>query len=252
MVAAVPSRAYDHPLQSWPKPLAAFIWERSEDSPAMPVSITCPECDNSFQVKDDLVGRRIRCPKCSAVLTVPDEDEALSRRSLREEETLPRRPRGRPRRRPAGSRRLLLVLGVGGAILIPLVTAAVVGVIFFLRPSTNLGSDLRLPGLSAVLDNPRVTEDNFDRVKEDMTREQAEAILGPGEQIPRTEIYPILKKPTPAKVTTRSTVVKWKNGSDTILLEWSASGTLVWSAYVRDAGNGLPPRSRPLGFPKLE
>jgi hypothetical protein len=108
------------------------------------------------------------------------------------------------------------------------------------------------PGLHSIADNSKVTEENFDRVKKEMSLEQVEAILGPGERIPRTEIYKILHQPTPKKVTDKTTVVKWKNGGDTIILEWVADGTIVWNSYVRDQGQGKPPLSRGLGFPRLQ
>ena len=48
----------------------------------MPIPVTC-DCGRSMRVKDDVAGRKIRCPCCSAVLTVPKpepdaEEEALN------------------------------------------------------------------------------------------------------------------------------------------------------------------------------
>jgi hypothetical protein len=83
-----------------------------------------------------------------------------------------------------------------------------VGLILYLRQGGKVGLDTGIPGLSSIVDNPKVTEENFDRVKKEMSREQVEAILGPGKRIPRTEIYKILHKPTPKKVTDKTTVVK--------------------------------------------
>jgi hypothetical protein len=242
----------------------------------MPVFVACPDCENHFKVKDELVGRKIRCPKCAAVLTVADEEESAAPRSNSGEEP---RSRFKPRKKPAGRRGLLIGL-VGGGVLLLFLGVGLVGLVLYLRQSgkggadastrgpdtTNRGVDTTnrvsdagtripdagIPALRGVADNPKVTEENFDRVKKEMSREQAEAILGPGEKIPRTEIYKILQQPTPARVTDKTTVVKWKNGGDTILLEWTADGGLVWSSYVRDQGPGKPPKSRGLGFPRLE
>ena len=36
----------------------------------MPISISC-DCGRSLRVKDDLAGRKIRCPECAAVVVVP-------------------------------------------------------------------------------------------------------------------------------------------------------------------------------------
>ena len=38
----------------------------------MPITFSC-ECGKTLRVKDDLAGRRVRCPDCQEILTVPDE-----------------------------------------------------------------------------------------------------------------------------------------------------------------------------------
>lgn len=271
----------------------------------MPVSVECPECENRFKVKDELAGRKVRCPKCATVVTVAaeEEEEVPARKQPRDVESgasrrrdggKEPRPRGKSRKREAASGRGLLIgLVAGGGVLL-LVAVGVVVLIFNPPWGGKANSDKGTPGNQAAADkgkgttdkakgttdnpkgttdtpknttdkakgntdnpkgsadNPKVTEDNFDRVQKGMSREQVEEILGPGERIPRTEIYKILQQPTPAKVTTKTTVVKWKNGGDTILLEWTADGAMVWTSYVREQGNGNPPKSRFLGFPKLQ
>lgn len=47
----------------------------------MPISLTC-DCGRALRLKDELAGRKIRCPSCNVSLTVPKpetsaEDEAL-------------------------------------------------------------------------------------------------------------------------------------------------------------------------------
>jgi hypothetical protein len=49
----------------------------------MPIAVTC-DCGRAMRVKDEVAGKKVRCPGCSAVLTVPKpeapkdaEDEAL-------------------------------------------------------------------------------------------------------------------------------------------------------------------------------
>jgi hypothetical protein len=37
----------------------------------MPISLNC-DCGRALRVKDELAGRRVRCPVCQAVLTVPE------------------------------------------------------------------------------------------------------------------------------------------------------------------------------------
>jgi predicted Zn finger-like uncharacterized protein len=235
----------------------------------MPITVACPDCENHFKVKDELVGGKIRCPKCASVVTVADEEEIPVRKQ----------PRSKARKKAAGGRGLLIGLGVGIGVLVLFLGVGTVALILYLRQGGKAGSDtekagadtskgrtdtgkgsdtrqagpnLVVPILGGVGDNPKVTEDNFDRVTKEMSREQVEAMLGPGERIPRTEIYKILHQPTPAKVTDKTTVVKWRNGSDTILLEWLPEGTIIWSSYVRDQGPGKQPKSKGLGFPRLE
>lgn len=41
----------------------------------MPIALSCP-CGRALRVKDALAGKRIRCPECSQVLSVPELDAA--------------------------------------------------------------------------------------------------------------------------------------------------------------------------------
>jgi hypothetical protein len=77
----------------------------------MPIEFTCGDCDRPIRVKDELAGKRIKCPGCSEVLTVPEEDAPppqkksaglrasagpASRRREDDDDAPPRRPtRGR-------------------------------------------------------------------------------------------------------------------------------------------------------------
>ena len=38
----------------------------------MAIKVTCQQCGKVLRVRDELVGRRGRCPGCGAVITVPD------------------------------------------------------------------------------------------------------------------------------------------------------------------------------------
>lgn len=42
----------------------------------MPISLTCPECFKMFSLKDEFAGKKLRCPKCSAVITAPEAPAA--------------------------------------------------------------------------------------------------------------------------------------------------------------------------------
>jgi hypothetical protein len=79
----------------------------------MPISLSCA-CGRALKVKDELVGKKIRCPECKDVLTVPAKsigaDEVVLEVIDDDEEAPPRRPRrssiqakppeGKPTRRP--------------------------------------------------------------------------------------------------------------------------------------------------------
>ena len=48
----------------------------------MPITLTCGDCGQSFRLKDEMAGRKVRCPECESVQVVPtildDLPEALS------------------------------------------------------------------------------------------------------------------------------------------------------------------------------
>jgi hypothetical protein len=41
----------------------------------MPVSLTCSGCKSTLKVRDDLAGKKVKCPKCATLLTVPAAEE---------------------------------------------------------------------------------------------------------------------------------------------------------------------------------
>jgi hypothetical protein len=41
----------------------------------MAISLSCPSCDRGLKVKDELAGRRIKCPGCGKPIAVPDGDD---------------------------------------------------------------------------------------------------------------------------------------------------------------------------------
>jgi Protein of unknown function (DUF1559) len=125
----------------------------------MPIKVTCTNCNASLRVPDTAAGKRIKCPKCSAVTPVPrpaappetDLDTPPSgpaaakstvrtrRQKVVEEPPMPReedkRPRSRPRLRTAArNSRLGLWLAIGGLGL-GLVAIILVMVLVFRRPT---------------------------------------------------------------------------------------------------------------------
>jgi predicted Zn finger-like uncharacterized protein len=43
----------------------------------MPIQLNCPSCAAPFKVHDEHAGRRVKCPQCSAIVTVPADDGGI-------------------------------------------------------------------------------------------------------------------------------------------------------------------------------
>src|ERR1019366_2352617 len=41
-------------------------------SSPMPIALSCPSCHADLKLRDDLVGRKVKCPKCREIIKVPD------------------------------------------------------------------------------------------------------------------------------------------------------------------------------------
>src|SRR6516164_4066982 len=89
-----------------PSATVRFAFPPQEWTAATPISMQC-RCERAFRVKDELAGKKIRCPSCKQVLLVPtpepapvDEEAALN--LLMEEDSrppLPPKPRQEPEQR---------------------------------------------------------------------------------------------------------------------------------------------------------
>ena len=113
----------------------------------MPISLTCPSCERGLKVKDELAGRKIKCPKCSEVIAVPaneaiaagkpkpkvrpseddDDDRPRSKKVERDEgdeEEEEDRPRKKKKKKKKGAGVLRYV--IGGVVLAALVVVLVV------------------------------------------------------------------------------------------------------------------------------
>ena len=44
----------------------------------MPIQTVCSSCSVNIQVKDELIGKTIRCPKCNQVLRLPEKSNDLA------------------------------------------------------------------------------------------------------------------------------------------------------------------------------
>ncbi len=95
----------------------------------MAISETCPACAYEFKVKDELSGRKIRCPKCKGVLTVGGGETATAASTknkaapaLRDEDdngpAEEERPRKKKRKKTRNNRGMLIGVAIGGAVLL--------------------------------------------------------------------------------------------------------------------------------------
>jgi len=67
----------------------------------MPIEVVCPQCRKTLRVGDHVAGKKIRCPACQAVVTVPelaepdapdsDQPDSRERRTDRENRPTPKR-----------------------------------------------------------------------------------------------------------------------------------------------------------------
>ena len=66
----------------------------------MPLTVTC-DCGRTLRLKEELAGRKVRCPSCAGALTVPEPESEEA-----EEEILERTGRVEPDAHHKVSRRL--------------------------------------------------------------------------------------------------------------------------------------------------
>ena len=67
-----------------------FVTSFQEKTESMSLSITCSHCERKLNLRDELAGKKVRCPDCSEVISIP----AQSQPSLDDDEPAP------PRRMP--------------------------------------------------------------------------------------------------------------------------------------------------------
>jgi predicted Zn finger-like uncharacterized protein len=167
----------------------------------MPIKTTCPACQASYLLADNLLGKKIRCKKCNQIIIVEDASETASaeepevetgndrtdladkvqseprrpKRAFVPEEEEPERPRRRyrdeddedegrrPRRRPQGNRSLLVLL-IAGAVGLPLLAGGIVLVIVLSGGGSKdqgLGLDVDVSGPWPTVDQLAVRGMSF-------------------------------------------------------------------------------------------
>jgi hypothetical protein len=151
----------------------------------MPVKTTCPHCRRSYNMADSMSGKMVKCKDCGApfrvdvagavadAVPVPDDrrerdfdrDQDRDRdRDRRNDDDRPRRRYDddddwdrRPRRKSRTG--LWVGLGVGGGVLL------ILGVILIVLLARGSG---------------RINNENYERIKHNMTEDEVTAILGAG------------------------------------------------------------------------
>ena len=240
----------------------------------MPIPLACDSCGATLNVGDEFAGRKVKCPKCKGILAVPAEAprSATRKADADQDDDRPARKRrrdndDRPRRKRKGANKGLVIgLSVGGALLI----AGIVLTVVLLRrgstgeraggssDNTEAGGKVTDKSPSGIFDNPKVTEDNFDKIKEDATtRAEIEALLGKGVESSRADLGRALHEPKRAEPPgtenwkVASVYLKWKNKNETIILLVEIESSRVEAGwFIREQNDGKS-KNKLLGFPKL-
>ncbi len=61
-------------------------------SSPMPITVRCEGCGRSYRANDKLAGKRVKCPKCSGVIQVPEADQQQAAQRPPSHGTTPREP----------------------------------------------------------------------------------------------------------------------------------------------------------------
>jgi hypothetical protein len=96
----------------------------------MTISFSCPSCEHRLKVRDELAGRKVKCPSCGGGVVVPaDEgDEAAVARPSREarEADEDERPRKKKKKKKTSNKGLVIGLAVGGVVLVAVTVLVIV------------------------------------------------------------------------------------------------------------------------------
>ena len=65
----------------------------------MTTTMNCPGCQTPLRVRDDMAGKKIKCPRCAHVVTVPASEEATVEEAPVVEEITAEPPAKKPARR---------------------------------------------------------------------------------------------------------------------------------------------------------
>src|SRR5262244_3995093 len=97
----------------------------------MPTQVSCPSCGLTLRIKDELLGKRVKCPQCSKTFAADEEGaEPPLKSSVRNSKAPPRETDDEDQRVSVVPHRgtMVLVLGIcslGGIVIVPLAFAGV-------------------------------------------------------------------------------------------------------------------------------
>jgi predicted Zn finger-like uncharacterized protein len=186
----------------------------------MSLTVICPSCGASLRVKDELLGRNIRCAKCDTVIKVEDKPPVVEATPEERNAAQPTRKSATPRRRDDESRErpakkkkssmgliIGLVVGLGVCC-----CGGGVAIYFIAMPETN----------------PKLTPENVGKVKTGMTLAEVEAIIDKGKPATLGDVRDTFDRELSGMYAgsrgahdsgvLQGLVYRWKNGSDTSLI----------------------------------
>jgi prepilin-type processing-associated H-X9-DG protein len=104
----------------------------------MAIALTCPSCARELKVKDELAGRKIKCPGCATILVVPGtKAESETRITAKKPSPVPaaaddaddtedvERPKNKKKKKAAGNRGLIIGGAIAGAVVIVIVVLVI-------------------------------------------------------------------------------------------------------------------------------
>jgi DNA-directed RNA polymerase subunit RPC12/RpoP len=210
----------------------------------MPLTIICPSCSAKIKAPDAAIGKTVKCPKCSSPMIIsapppePEIVEAVEVAAPVEEEAPPRprkksrRDDGKPRPKKNSNQGVIVGLSIGGVALLSLCCCGGgLGMYYGGMFGNSAG---------AVFGNARVTYENYNRLKQDMTIAEVEAILGSGKPATAGEVQDMIKSDPSAmgfgrdvalesmqlayeQAVPKGALYRWKSGGDFIFVLFSAS-----------------------------
>jgi hypothetical protein len=159
----------------------------------MAIALSCPSCVQALKVKDELAGRKIKCPKCGGVIPVPGKKDGSETRITAkkprnppvEEDEEPEegeRPKKKKKKKAKSNRGLVIGSAIGGVVLILVV------VLFLFLPR---GEEKKVAQVNRAPAKPAVQKE--DPKPDPEPTPKAPASTGVGRVRDRVEISNILK-----------------------------------------------------------